>query len=218
MIYIFTHDSIAVGEDGPTHQPVEQLASLRAMPGLTVIRPADGNETAVAWQVALERRDGPTTLVLSRQSLPILDRSLLAPAEGVRRGGYILAEAAGGKPRLILIASGSEIHLALAAREELQGDGIPTRVVSLPSWELFDSQPTHYRDEVLPPAITARLAIEAGSSQGWHRYVGDGGDILGVDAFGASAPGAEVMESFGFTPANVRKRGMALLERSGENG
>ena len=213
LVYVFTHDSIAVGEDGPTHQPVEQLAALRAIPGLTVIRPADANETSAAWQVALEKRDGPVALILSRQNLPTLDRSSLAPAEGVQRGAYVLAESQGGEPDLILIASGSEVALALAAREKLQEQGIRTRVVSMPSWELFDARPADYRDLVLPPQFRARLAVEAGSSQGWHRYAGEKGRVIGVDRFGSSAPGPAVMAAYGFTPENICKEALALLNK-----
>jgi len=210
-IYVFTHDSIAVGEDGPTHQPVEQLASLRAIPGLTVIRPADANETTLAWQIALERREGPTALILSRQNLATLDRSSHAGADSLHRGGYVLVDADGGEPELIIMASGSEVGLALAARELLQADGIPARVVSLPSWELFDAQVEGYRDQVLPPTVTARLAVEAGCSQGWHRFSGDGGGVVSVDRFGASAPGPLVLANFGFTPEALRDRCLALL-------
>ena len=210
-IYVFTHDSIAVGEDGPTHQPVEQLASLRAIPGLTVIRPADANETALAWQIALENRQGPTALVLSRQNLATLDRSIHGGAKALRQGGYVLVDADGKEPELIIIASGSEVGLALATRELLHSDGIQTRVVSLPSWELFDAQSQAYRDQVLPPAVTARLAVEAGSSQGWHRFSGDDGEVVSVDRFGASAPGATVLANYGFTPEALRDRCLALL-------
>ncbi len=213
LVYVFTHDSIAVGEDGPTHQPVELLAALRAIPGLTVIRPADANETAAAWQVALEKRDGPVALILSRQNLPTLDRSSLAPAEGVQCGAYILAESQGGEPDLILIASGSEVSLAMAAREKLQEQGVRTRVVSMPSWELFDARPADYRNLVLPPQIRARLSVEAGSSQGWHRYVGDKGRVIGIDRFGASAPGPTIMAAYGFTPENICTAALALLQK-----
>ncbi|HEY6009537.1 MAG TPA: transketolase C-terminal domain-containing protein, partial [Geobacteraceae bacterium] len=210
VIHVFTHDSIALGEDGPTHQPVEQLAALRAIPNLVVIRPADANETAVAWQVALETRTRPTALVLSRQNLPTLDRDRYAPVEGVRRGGYVLAAEAGPLD-LILIASGSEVALALAAREQLAGAGVAVRVVSLPSWELFDAQSQGYRETVLPPQITKRLAIEAGVSLGWERYVGSAGAVLGVERFGASAPGGVVLQEFGFTVGNVCQRALDLL-------
>ncbi|HEX9079330.1 MAG TPA: transketolase, partial [Desulfuromonadaceae bacterium] len=213
VIHVFTHDSIALGEDGPTHQPVEQLAALRAIPGLVVIRPGDANETVVAWQAALESRERPTALVLSRQGLPTMDRERFAPADGVRLGAYVLADAQGGDPELILIASGSELALAMAARERLLEGKISVRVVSMPSWELFDEQPREYRDSVLLPHVTARLAIEAGSPQGWRGYVGDGGDILGVERFGASAPGEVVLKEYGFTVENVCGRAMALLRR-----
>jgi transketolase len=213
LVYVFTHDSIAVGEDGPTHQPVEQIASLRSIPGLTVIRPADANETAAAWQIALERQEGPVALILSRQNLPTLDRSSLAPADGLSRGAYILAEPEGGEPELILIASGSEVPLALTTREKLQEQGIRARVVSMPSWELFDAQPADYRDRVLLPQIRARLAVEAGIGQGWHRYLGDRGGMIGVERFGASAPGPAVLSAYGFTPENVCARALALLQR-----
>lgn len=210
LVYVFTHDSIAVGEDGPTHQPIEQLATLRAIPGLTVIRPADANETAVAWQVALERNAGPCALILSRQNLPTLDRVALAAADNLRRGAYILADADGGAPELVLIASGSEVSLVLAARETLQERGVRTRVVAMPSWELFACQPEAYRAGVLPPA-SVRLAVEAGSSQGWHRYVGERGAVLGIDTFGASAPGPVVAAAYGFTPERVCSRALELL-------
>ena len=211
VIYVFSHDSLWIGEDGPTHQPVEQLASLRAIPNLTVIRPADANETVVAWRVALEQRSGPVALILSRQSLPILDRSSLAPAEELVRGAYVLAEAEGGQPDIILIATGSEVHLALAARERLAERGVRARVVNMPSWELFDRQPESYRQAVLPPHVTARLAIEAGVSQGWHRYVGPAGDVMSIERFGASAPYKVLQEKFGFTAENVAKQALALL-------
>lgn len=213
VIHVFTHDSIAVGEDGPTHEPVEQLAGLRSVPHLNVIRPGDANETAEAWRVAIETRDRPTSLVLSRQNLPTLDRSKYAPARGVRRGGYILKEADSGKPALILIATGSELGLAAEAADKLEAEGTPTRVVSLPSWELFDAQDQAWRDQVLPPTVRKRLAIEAGASQGWHRYTGDEGDMLTIDRFGASAPGGLVMEKYGFTVDNVVAMARALLER-----
>jgi transketolase len=211
VIHVFTHDSIAVGEDGPTHEPVEQLAGLRAIPNTVVIRPADANETAVAWRVALERRDGPTTLALSRQDLPVLDRGRCAAADGLRQGAYVLREAQGGRPELILIASGSEVALALAAADLLEQDGHATRVVSMPSWELFETRPRGYCERVLPTEVTARLAIEAGATLGWWRYVGSRGGVLGVDRFGASAPGNTVMEQYGFNVDNVVRRALALL-------
>jgi transketolase len=215
VIHVFTHDSIGLGEDGPTHQPVEHLAALRAIPNLLVIRPGDANETAVAWQVALQSV-GPVALILSRQNIPTLDRNRYAPAEGLRHGAYVVADAAGGKPDLILIATGSELHLAVAAQEELARQDIRARVVSMPSWQLFDWQPQEYRDSVLPLQVTKRLAIEAGSPLGWHRYVGTGGDILGVEQFGASAPGEIVLREYGFTAENVCRKVLALLGRQKE--
>ena len=211
VIYVFTHDSIALGQDGSTHQPVEQLAGLRAVPGLTVIRPGDANETAVAWRVALEAGDRPVALVLTRQNVPTLDRSQCGAADGVRQGAYVLADAPNGRPDVILIATGSEVGLIMAARQALQERKVMARVVSMPSWDLFDAQPQSYRDQVLLPAVHPRLAVEAGASQGWHRYVGDRGDVLGVDRYGASAPGDVVMREYGFTADNVCKRAMALL-------
>lgn len=211
VAYVFTHDSISLGEDGPTHQPVEQLANLRAVPRLTVIRPADANETAVAWRVAVERGDSPVALALSRQKVPTLDRGKYASADGLRRGAYVLSDSKGKSPELILIATGSEVGLALEAAEKLAGEGTAVRVVSMPSWDLFDAQSRDYRDEVLPPSVHARLAIEAGSPQGWHRYVGDRGDMLGVTDFGMSAPGDEILRERGFTVENVCKRAKALL-------
>ncbi len=212
VIYVFTHDSIALGEDGATHQPVEQLASLRAIPRLIVIRPCDANETAVAWRVALESREQPVALVLTRQDVPTLDRTIYSAADGLRRGGYTLADAANGDPDLILIASGSEVALIVAARQKLLEKKIQVRIVSMPSWELFEAQPLEYRHTVLPPAVDARLAVEAGVSQGWHRYVGSRGDVLAVDRFGASAPGEVVMREYGFSVDNVCRLAVALLE------
>jgi transketolase len=214
VIYVWTHDSVALGEDGPTHQPVEHLAALRAMPNLTVIRPADANETVVAWRVALTRRHGPTALVLTRQKLPVLDRAVLAPAEGVTRGAYVLAEAAGGPPEIVLIASGSEVALVVAARETLAGSGVRARVVSMPSWELFEAQPGAYRAEVLPPA-GRRLAVEAAVPFGWERWGGADGAVIGLDRFGASAPGEVTMRELGFTVERVVARARALLRSEG---
>ena len=211
VVHIFTHDSIGLGEDGPTHQPVEQLASLRAIPGLNVIRPADANETVEAWRVALGVRHGPTALVLTRQSVPVLDRTRLAPADGLRQGGYVLADPADGEPRVILIATGSEVALALAAHEQLQGEGIASRVVSLPSWHLFDRQPEEYRQSVLPPDVTARVSIEQGSTLGWERYVGSGGAMIGMHTFGSSAPLKDVTRKFGFTPERVAQTAKEVL-------
>ncbi len=213
VIFVFTHDSIFVGEDGPTHQPVEHLAGLRAMPNLVVIRPADANEVAEAWQVALERTEGPTALVLTRQKVLILDRTKFAPAEGLRRGGYILAREPGeGLPELILIATGSEVALAVEAWERLTAEGVRARVVSLPSWELFEAQPVAYREEVLPPQVTARVALEAASSLGWERYVGPHGRVLSVERFGASAPYPVLAEKFGFTVGRVVELAKEVLE------
>jgi transketolase len=203
VLHILTHDSIGVGEDGPTHQPVEQLISLRAVPGLLVFRPADANEVVETWRIVTALRQEPAALILSRQALPTLDRSVLASASGVARGAYILAEADGGDPQVILLATGSEVHLALAARDELQAGGIGTRVVSMPCWELFDRQPQAYRDEVLPPSVKARVSVEEASTIGWDRYVGDGGAVIGMHTFGASAPLKQLLTKFGFTPDRV---------------
>jgi transketolase len=211
VVHVFTHDSVALGEDGPTHQPVEQLASLRAIPNLTVIRPGDANETAVAWKVAVETRHAPVLLALTRQNVPTLDRQRYASADGLRKGAYVLSDAKDGKPALILIGTGSEVGLILQAAEKLQAEGIAVRCVSMPSWELFDAQPQSYRDEVLPPTVHARLAVELGSPQGWHRYVGDRGDVLGIDHFGASAPADVLLREFGFTVDNVVAKAKALL-------
>lgn len=216
VIHFFTHDSIALGEDGPTHQPVEQLASLRAIPRLLVIRPGDANEGVAALRLALALRERPVALILSRQPLPTLDRSRYAGAEGVARGGYILAEAAGGPPELILIATGSELHLAVEARLRLARDQVRVRVVSFPCWELFEEQSQQYRDAVLPPEVSARLSIEAGSPQGWHRYVGSGGAVLAVEQFGASAPGEVVLREYGFSVGNIRRLALGLIGRAGE--
>jgi len=211
VVYVFTHDSIGVGEDGPTHQPIEHLAALRTIPNVAVIRPADATETAVAWKIALERKDGPTALALTRQNLPIIDRSQYPAADLVAKGAYILADSE-KTPELILIASGSEVSLALEAQEKLTEKGISTRVVSMPSWELFDEQPQAYRDEVLPPDIATRLAIEMGISQGWQKYTGTKGDVLCIEKFGASAPAKVVLEKYGFTVKNVIKQATKLLE------
>jgi transketolase len=213
VIYVFTHDSIGVGEDGPTHQPIEQLAALRSIPRLVVVRPCDANETAVAWRVAVESRKYPVALVLSRQNVPTLDRNTVAPAEGLRRGAYVLAEAPNKSADIILIASGSEVSLVLNAREKLLERKIQARVVSMPSWELFDRQPRDYRESILPPALRARLAVEAALPLGWHRYTGDGGDVIGIERFGASAPGSVVMEKFGFTVDQVVERALAVVGR-----
>ncbi len=211
VIYVMTHDSIGLGEDGPTHQPVEHLAALRAVPNLTIIRPADANEVVAAWQAALERTSGPTMLVLTRQKLPVFDRNEFAGVEGVFRGAYILSKEKGGRPDLILIASGSEVELIVNAQKELATQGIDTRVVSMPSWELFAEQSQEYRDTVLPPHVKARLAVEAGSPLGWHRWTGDSGDILGIEKFGASAPCEELYRQYGLTVENIVARAKTLL-------
>lgn len=212
VVYVFTHDSIGVGEDGPTHQPIEHLAALRAIPGLTVIRPADANETAEAWRCAIAQVKGPTAMILTRQNLPTLDRRQMAPAEGLSRGAYILFETAEKEPDVILLATGSEVHLALAAADKLQDNGIAARVVSMPSWELFEAQPEEYRRKVLPPQITARVAVEAGLTGGWHRYVGDKGKVIGIDHFGASAPAGVLLTKFGFTVDNVVSNAMQAID------
>jgi transketolase len=215
VIHVFTHDSLALGEDGPTHQPIEQLASLRAIPRLSLLRPGDANETAVAWKVAIETRDRPVLLALSRQDMATLDRTRCASAEGVRRGAYVLKDAEGSAPSLILIASGSELGLIVAAAEQLGAEGVAVRCVSMPSWDLFEMQPQSYRDEVLPPSVKARLAVELGVAQGWHRYVGAAGDVVCIDRFGASAPAEVLLEKYGFTVANVVARAKRLLRPPG---
>jgi transketolase len=215
VVYVWTHDSVGLGGDGPTHQPVEHLASLRAMPRLRVFRPADGPETAEAWRAAIARTDGPTALALSRQNLPPIDRDAHAGADGVHRGAYVLADAGGGGAEVVLIATGSEVWVALGARERLEADGIPTRVVSMPCWELFEEQDQAYRDQVLPPSVRARLSVEAAATFGWTRWVGDDGESVGIDHFGASAKGELVLEKFGFTPDNVAERARALHRRLG---
>jgi transketolase len=200
VVYVFSHDSIGLGEDGPTHQPIEQLASLRAVPNLCDLRPGDAAETEIAWRVAIERTDGPTFLALSRQKVAVLDRTKdLAPAEGLRMGGYVLAEASKGAPDVILLASGTELALALEARMRLEADGTPTRVVSLPSWYLFAQQERTYRDAVLPPSVTRRISVEAAATFGWERWIGLGGRAVGLDRFGASAPAEVLFEKLGVT-------------------
>jgi transketolase len=215
-IFVYTHDSIGLGEDGPTHQPVEHLASLRAIPNMVVFRPADANEVTEGWRVAVERRHGPTTLVFSRQALPIFDRSVVAPAGGARKGGYVLVDPQGGQPELILLATGSEVSLAMVAREILQHEGHRVRVVSMPSWELFAAQPQAYRDEVLPPSVTARVAVEAASPLGWERWVGQYGDVIGVNRFGASAPYTDIYTHLNFTPDYIAQRARDLVERGAQ--
>ena len=216
VIYVFTHDSVGLGEDGPTHQPIEHLAALRAIPHLFVIRPADPAEVSEAWRIAILRRNAPTALALTRQKVPVIDRTRFAKADGLRRGAYVLADAETAEgsttaPKLILIATGSEVSLTLEAREKLQAEGVPTRVVSLPCWELFDEQSKEYHDEVLLPSVTARLAVEAGVRQGWDRYVGPKGDVICLDRFGGSAPGDVALRELGFNLDNVLNHARALL-------
>lgn len=215
VIYVFTHDSIGLGEDGPTHQPIEHLAALRAIPHLFVIRPADPAEVSEAWRIGILRRNAPTALALTRQKVNLIDRTKFAKADGLRKGGYILAEATNAegrtKPRIILIATGSEVSLALEARETLESEGVPTRVVSLPCWELFEEQSAEYRETVIPRTVTARVSIEAGVSQGWDRYVGPEGSIIALNRFGASAPGDVALRELGFNVENVLTRARALL-------
>jgi transketolase len=212
VVWVWTHDSVGLGEDGPTHQPVETYAALRAIPFLWFMRPADASETSYAWQVALERTDGPVAFAFSRQKVPTLDRSDLGPASGVERGAYTLWESS-ASPDLILIATGTEVGLALEAGRKIAGDGTAVRVVSMPCWELFEEQPADYREEVLPPEVGARLSIEAGVSFGWSKWVGDHGDSISIEHFGASAPGATVLEHFGYNLDNVVARATLLLER-----
>ncbi len=211
VIFVFTHDSVFLGEDGPTHQPIEHLATLRAIPNVRVIRPADANEVAVAWQMAIERVDGPTVLIFTRQAVPTYDRSIVAPVEGVRKGGYVLIDT-DGLPDLILIATGSEVALAVGAQAELAKINIRARVVSLPSWEVFDTQSKAYRDSVLPPQVGKRLAIEAGVALGWHKYTGDKGRVISIERFGASAPASVIAENFGFTVETVTAAARLLKE------
>jgi len=213
VIYIWTHDSIALGEDGPTHQPIEQLMSLRAMPNLAVLRPCDANETTEAWRWAMTHHQGPVALVLSRQKLPVLDRTRLGAASGLARGAYVLADADGGAPQAIIVATGSEAHVALAARGRLAKDNIRARVVSMPCWETFAQQSAEYRDAVLPPSVTARVSVEAGATFGWCRWIGDEGIAIGIDRFGASAPGPVNMEKLGFTAEHVADVVRQLVRR-----
>ncbi len=212
VIYVFTHDSIGLGEDGPTHQPIEQLAALRAIPNMTVIRPGDANETAEAWRFTIKYKEGPVALALSRQGVPTLDRDTYSSAEGLHRGAYVLKDEGKGKPDIILLASGTEVALAVEAAEALQERNLSVRVVSMPSWRLFDIQAEAYRHQVLPPDVWARVAIEAGVPQGWHRYVGDRGEIIGMTRFGASAPAKVLYEKFGFTVEKVVERALGLLK------
>ena len=202
VIYIFTHDSIGVGEDGPTHQPIEQLISLRAVPGMVVIRPADANEVAEGWKVAMRMHEKPVAFALSRQALPTFDRAKYAPAAGLAKGAYVMADC-DGAPEVILIGTGSEVQLCVGAYEALKGDGVRARVVSMPSWELFEEQDDAYRESVLPSGVTARLAVEQGAKHGWDRYVGPGGAVIAMHTFGASAPAGALQTKFGFTPEAV---------------
>ncbi|MBU6428068.1 MAG: transketolase, partial [Cyanobacteria bacterium REEB65] len=213
VVMVWTHDSVGLGEDGPTHQPVEHLMALRVIPKFTVIRPADANEAVEAWKIAMQHRSGPVGLVLTRQKVPVFDRSVFAPAAGLARGAYVMADAAGKRPALVLIASGSEVALAISARERLEAEGIPTRVVSMPSFELFDAQDAGYRHQVIPPDLKARVAIEAGATLGWWKYVGEAGAVVGLDRFGASAPGDQVMRELGLSVENVVGQAKAVLAR-----
>jgi transketolase len=211
VIYVFTHDSIGVGEDGPTHQPVEQLASLRALPGFLTLRPADANEVTEAWRVIMQLRHEPAALVLTRQAIPTFDRSKYAPASGVAKGAYILADAPDGKPELILMATGSEVSLCISAYETLTAEGRKVRVVSMPSWEIFENQSAEYRESVLPSPLTARIAVEQASTFGWSQYVGHAGKVIGMKTFGASAPLKELLKKFGFTPEAVLQAAREML-------
>jgi transketolase len=213
-IYVFTHDAMGDGEDGPTHQPVEQLISMRAMPGLVLLRPGDANEVVEAYRYALRLRHQPAALVLSRQPLPTFDRTRYAAASGLAQGAYVMADAPGGQPEVILIASGSEVSLAIAAHETLTSQGVRSRVVSMPSWDIFEHQPRSYRDSVLPPGVTARVAIEQGSVLGWERYVGPCGRVIGMQTFGASAPLKELLRNFGFDPERVVATAKEVLGRA----
>jgi transketolase len=220
VVYVWTHDSIGLGEDGPTHQPVEHLWALRAIPNLAVVRPGDANETVVAWRTILENPTGPAALALTRQTIPTFDRSTgFASAEGVARGGYVLQEAGTGLPEVILMATGSEVSLAVAARTTLEAEGVPTRVVSMPCLEWFDAQPEAYRHSVLPTRVKARVSVEAGIAQGWWRYLGDGGEVVSLEHFGASAPYQTLYEQFGLTPSAVVAAAHRSLARTrGEKG
>jgi len=212
-LFIFTHDSIGVGEDGPTHQPVEQLAAFRAMPNMLVFRPGDANEVTEAYKVAMQHTHGPSTLVFSRQAIPTFDRTKYAPASGVAKGGYVLADADGGKPEVILLGTGTELQHCVAAYEKLKAEGIKARVVSMPCWEIFDQQDAAYKESVLPAAVTARVSIEMGATLGWDRYVGPKGKMIGMHSFGASAPLKDLLPKFGFVPDNVVAAAKQLLGR-----
>jgi transketolase len=210
-ILIFSHDSIGLGEDGPTHQPVEQLAALRATPGLLTVRPGDANEVVEAWRLLMELRHEPVALVLSRQAMPTLDRERYAPASGLRRGAYVLADPPGGDPEVILLSTGTEVSLCVDAFEQLSSDGVRARVVSMPSWNVFEQQPQEYRDEVIPPRITARVGVEQASTFGWDRYIGSAGRMIGMKTFGTSAPLKDVQRKFGFTPERIVAAARELL-------
>jgi transketolase len=213
LIYVMTHDSVGVGEDGPTHQPIEHMAALRTIPNMCLIRPADANEVAYAWRAAIERTKGPTMLILTRQGLPVFNRDEVSSAEGVQRGAYILSKEKKSIPDLLLIASGSEVQLILVAQQELAGQGIDARVISMPSWELFAEQSQRYRDEVLLPQVKARLAVETGVSMGWRDWVGDLGEIIAIDRFGTSAPYKTILEQFGFTVENIISKAKNLVNK-----
>jgi transketolase len=212
VIFVFTHDSIGLGEDGPTHQPIEQIMNLRAVPNLTVIRPADANETVEAWKAALLNQAGPTALIFTRQNLPVLNRAELAPAGGLQRGGYTLWDSSPDKPDMLLIGTGSEVQIALEAAKKLSAEGYRVRVISLPSWKIFDKQPAAYRDRVLPPDVRARIAVEAGIKLGWEHYVGLDGTVIGMETFGASAPAKVLYEKFGITAEHVIRAAKALMK------
>jgi transketolase len=217
VIYVFTHDSIGVGEDGPTHQPIEQLPSLRAIPNLVVLRPGDASEVVEAWKVILRMRHEPAALILSRQALPTLDRTRYAPAAGLAKGAYVLADAADGKPDVLLLGTGSEVGLCVTAYEQLKTQGVKARVVSMPSWELFEHQPAEYRESVIPAAVKARVAVEQAATFGWNQYVGTTGAIIAMKTFGASAPLKELQKKFGFTPEAVEAAAKEQLRRTRPN-
>jgi transketolase len=210
-IYVMTHDSIGVGEDGPTHEPIEQIASLRAMPNMLVLRPADANEVVEIWKITMTQRHRPATLVLTRQPLPTFDRTKYAPASGVAKGAYVLADAPGGKPDLILMGTGSEVSLCIEAYEKLKSEGVKARVVSMPSWEIFEEQDAAYKESVLPASVTARLSVEMASTFGWERYTGPKGRMLGMHRFGESAPIKDLLKTFGFTVDNVMAEARKVL-------
>jgi transketolase len=213
-IFVYTHDSIGLGEDGPTHQPIEQLASLRALPGFVLLRPGDANEVTEAWKVIMQLRREPAAIVLSRQAVPTFDRTKYASASGVAKGAYVLADAADNKPELILIGTGTEVSLCVAAYEKLTAEGVKTRVVSMPSWDLFAKQSDSYKNEVLPPAVKARVAVEQASVFGWSEHVGDYGTVVGMRTFGASAPIKDLQKKFGFTVENVIAAARETLKRA----